>query len=256
MQAEVEEGRRIMSSYRRVPVLLVCLLVTAVPIAMAADPSASLGPLASLLPSASVEPSASTEASARVEPSASVEPFATVEPATPAAPTGTPAPRATSRATAEPEETNQPDKDKDKGPETPITVTGTVSESTNGKGWKTYSLTAGSKTYELSAGPPWFWGDKNPLAAYVGKSVTVVGKTHQGSTEIDVETVDGKAIREPGRPPWAGGPWVVGERHPGWKPWMAGGKPGNGHGRAGAPGQLKGDTGVSKDFSADEGHGT
>jgi hypothetical protein len=28
--------------------------------------------------------------------------------------------------------------------------------------------------------------------------------------------VDGKTIREPGRPPWAGGWKVVGEKHPGW----------------------------------------
>ena len=46
----------------------------------------------------------------------------------------------------------------------------------------------------------------------------------------------------PGKPPWAGGPWVVGETHPGWKPWMADGKPGKGHGRENAPGQLKKET--------------
>jgi hypothetical protein len=60
---------------------------------------------------------------------------------------------------------------------------------------------------------------------------------HQGGTEIDAESVNGKLLREPGKPPWAGGPWVVGQRHPGWKPWMAGGK--QGHGRENAPGQLK-----------------
>ena len=42
--------------------------------------------------------------------------------------------------------------------------------------------------------------------------------------------MDGKALREGGKPPWAGGPWVVGATHPGWKPWMADGKPGKGHG--------------------------
>jgi hypothetical protein len=28
--------------------------------------------------------------------------------------------------------------------------------------------------------------------------------------------VDGKALREPGKPPWAGGWKVVGKDHPGW----------------------------------------
>jgi hypothetical protein len=64
-------------------------------------------------------------------------------------------------------------------------------------------------------------------------------RTHAGDTELDAETVDGKALREPGKPPWAGGPWVVGESHPGWKDWMADGKPGNGHGKENAPGQAK-----------------
>ena len=77
-------------------------------------------------------------------------------------------------------------------------------------------------------GPPWYWGDKNPLAAYVGKSVTVAGEAEQGGTELDVDTVDGTAIRAPGKPPWAGGPWAIGPTHPGWKDWMAGGKPGKG----------------------------
>jgi hypothetical protein len=234
-----------MSSYRRVPVLIMVLLMTAVPITIAADPSASLDPSASVEPSASSEPSASAEATASSQPSASVEPSPS------ASPTGTPAPSATPRATAQPQETVKPDKDK--GPETAITVTGKVGESTNGKGWKTYTLTAGSTTYELSAGPPWFWGDKNPLAPYVGKTVQVVGTTHQGSTEIDVETVDGTAVREPGKPPWAGGPWVVGERHPGWKPWMVGGRPGHGHGRDGAPGQLKDKTGTTDEPSGTSG---
>ncbi len=103
----------------------------------------------------------------------------------------------------------------------------------------TYTLTADGKTWILSAGPPWFWGDKNPLAASVGKSVAVVGTTDADGTDVDVQTIDGTALRGPGRPPWAGGPWVVGPTHPGWKDWMADGKPGNGHGRDDAPGQLK-----------------
>ena len=126
-----------------------------------------------------------------------------------------------------------------KGPEVAVTVQGTVTKATDEKGRPTYSVTAGGKTWELSAGPSWYWGDKNPLNAYVGKSVSIAGSTHEGEAELDVETVDGTALRAPGKPPWAGGPWVVGETHPGWKPWMADGKPGKGLGRENAPGQLK-----------------
>ena len=141
---------------------------------------------------------------------------------------------------------NKPDKAakpdnaaKAKGPEVAVTVQGTVTKAADEKGRPTYSVTAGGKTWELSAGPSWYWGDKNPLNAYVGKAVSIAGTSHTGETELDVETVDGKALREAGKPPWAGGPWVVGESHPGWKPWMADGKPGKGLGRDKAPGQLK-----------------
>ena len=127
----------------------------------------------------------------------------------------------------------------EKGPEVAASVAGTVSAATDADGRPSYTITANGKTWTLSAGPAWFWGDKNPLAAYVGKSVTVAGTSHANETEVDVETVDGKAIRAPGKPPWAGGPWVVGPTHPGWKEWMADGKPGNGHGRENAPGQQK-----------------
>jgi hypothetical protein len=127
----------------------------------------------------------------------------------------------------------------DKGPELAMTVVGTVNAGTDADGRPSYTITADGKTWTLSAGPAWYWGDKNPLAAFVGKSVTVAGTTHANQTELDVTTVDGAAIREPGKPPWAGGPWVVGPSHPGWKDWMADGKPGKGHGRENAPGQLK-----------------
>ena len=60
----------------------------------------------------------------------------------------------------------------------------------------------------------------------------MAGEAEQGSTELDVDTVDGKAIRAPGKPPWAGGPWAVGPTHPGWKSWMANGKPGKGQDKA------------------------
>lgn len=126
-----------------------------------------------------------------------------------------------------------------KAPEVAVTVDGTVQQGTDDQGRATFTVTSGDKTWELSAGPPWFWGDKNPLKAYVGKSVKIAGSTDEGSTELDVETVDGTPIRAAGKPPWAGGPWVVGPTHPGWKPWMADGKPGKAHGPDGAPGQKK-----------------
>jgi hypothetical protein len=132
--------------------------------------------------------------------------------------------------------------EREKAPKTPevdVIVEGTVQQSTDTQGRPTFTLTAAGKTWELSAGPPWYWGDKNPLKAFVGKSVKIAGSTHEGSTELDVETVDGTAIRAAGKPPWAGGPWAVGSIHPGWKPWMADGKPGRGLGRDGAPGQKK-----------------
>jgi len=89
---------------------------------------------------------------------------------------------------------------------------------------------------ELSVGPPWFWGTKNPLEPYVGKSVTVTGRmeTDPPSTkangkannadgpEFEVYTVNGSKVRAEGKPPWAGGPKAVGERHPGYAGWSNG----------------------------------
>ena len=76
-------------------------------------------------------------------------------------------------------------------------------------------MTVGGVTWELSAGPKWYWGTKNPLAPFVGKSVEVAGTYHAGDTDFDIDTVDGKALRSAGKPPWAGGPKVVGKGHPG-----------------------------------------
>jgi hypothetical protein len=102
-------------------------------------------------------------------------------------------------------------------PEHAITVRGTVQTATTTDGVGAYTLVASGTTYALSAGPAWFWGANNPLAAYVGRTVDVIGEIAEGSTEIDVQSIDGKALRAPGRPPWAGGPTVVGEKHPGSK---------------------------------------
>jgi hypothetical protein len=102
-------------------------------------------------------------------------------------------------------------------PEHAITVRGTVQRTTSADGASAYTLVASGTTYGLSDGPAWWWGAKDPLAGYVGRTVDVTGEIAEGSNEIDVQSIDGKALRAPGRPPWAGGPKVVGEKHPGSK---------------------------------------
>jgi len=135
-----------------------------------------------------------------------------------------------------------PGKAKDKGAEISVTLTGTIVKATDDKGRPTFTMTVSGTTWELSAGPKWFWKDNSPLAAYAGKSVQVVGTHHEGDTDLDVTSIDGKALRGEGRPPWAGGPKVVGAAHPGF-----------GHGRDKAPGQLKDKTKSGTDASdADE----
>jgi hypothetical protein len=103
-----------------------------------------------------------------------------------------------------------------KAEKSPITLTGTIATTTDADGRAAFTLRSGGTTYTLDGGPSWFYGNNHPLKAYVGKSVSVVGQRAAGSTEIEVQTVDGKALRAPGKPPWAGGWKVVGERHPGW----------------------------------------
>ena len=107
----------------------------------------------------------------------------------------------------------KPDKDARKAS---ITITGTVQVAADADGKDAYTLKDGGTTYQLEAGPAWFFGDKYPLKPFVGKNVTIVGEVAEGSTEVDVESVDGTALRAPGRPPWAGGWRVVGATHPGW----------------------------------------
>jgi hypothetical protein len=99
-------------------------------------------------------------------------------------------------------------------PEVQVTLRGSVTATTNADGSVDYTMTANGKTLKLEAGPKWFWGDKNPLKAFVGKTVTIIGE--QSGDEVDVTSVDGTAIRAAGKPPWAGGWKVVGKTHPGW----------------------------------------
>ena len=101
-----------------------------------------------------------------------------------------------------------------KEPEVAVTLRGVVSKTTDADGKTTYTITADGKTIKLDAGPAWFFGDKHPLAAFVGKTVTITGG--QRGDEVDVETVDGTRLRAGGKPPWAGGWKAVGSAHPGW----------------------------------------
>ena len=183
--------------------LIVMLAVVALP-TLAADPSASPGVPPSAAPDQSAGVAPSPEPVTSAAPDESDEPDESAAPAAPA---------------AEPEQ-GKPDKGpkekKDKAPEQSVTLQGTVRAGTDEDGDPSYELTSGGKTYRLEAGPPWYHGDNHPLKPFVGQSVTVTGEAAEGSTEVDVLTVNGTAIREPGKPPWAGGWKQVGERHPGW----------------------------------------
>jgi hypothetical protein len=147
------------------------------------------------LPALAADPSGSPTSPAASEPAGSKEPKESKEPEAPKAPK---TPKA------------------DKAPEVEVTVTGTVATRTNTDGATEYTLTVGGTTHVLDAGPSWFFKDAHPLKPFVGKRVTIVGGQRVGDTELDVETVDGTRLREPGKPPWAGGWKRVGEGHPGW----------------------------------------
>jgi hypothetical protein len=101
-----------------------------------------------------------------------------------------------------------------KEPEVAVTLHGVVSTTTDADGETSYTISADGKTIRLDAGPSWFFGAKHPLAPFVGKTVTITGG--QRGDEVDVETVDGTALRGEGKPPWAGGWKAVGSAHPGW----------------------------------------
>lgn len=134
-------------------------------------------------------------------------------------PGASPAPAAASSAdpSAKPQKSREPKPAKaDEAPDVAVTVTGTVATRTDSDGGLEYTLTRGATVLVLDAGPAWFFKDKHPLAPYVGKTVTVAGEQRTGSTEVEVISVNGTALREPGKPPWAGGWKRVGKDHPGW----------------------------------------
>jgi hypothetical protein len=110
-----------------------------------------------------------------------------------------------------------PGQQKEKTPKAPITLTGTIESAAGENGKTEYTLTDGGKTYTLSAGPTWFFAEgDHPLDKFVGESVTIEGEVAEGSTDVDVISVNGTALRGEGKPPWAGGWKAVGEKHPGW----------------------------------------
>ena len=119
-------------------------------------------------------------------------------------------------ASAKPDKSPKPAKAAKKPKGDPVTVSGTVGTRTDADGRTEYTLTSGSTVVVLEAGPTWFYGADHPLADDVGQQVSITGTQRAGEAEVDVETVDGVAIREPGKPPWAGGWKAVGSAHPGW----------------------------------------
>ena len=196
-----------------ITVLALLLGMVALP-ALAADPSASPDvPGASTDVEASAAPAASTQAEDSAEPEESADPEESAE-AEDADESAEPAPAAAPEKPDKPEK--GPKEHKDKAPEHEITISGTVTTGADAEGETDYRMQSGGTTYTLEAGPKLFFGDDYPLKPYVGKHVTIVGEVAEGSTEVDVVSVDGKQLREPGKPPWAGGWKTVGEKHPGW----------------------------------------
>jgi hypothetical protein len=102
----------------------------------------------------------------------------------------------------------------ERSPEPTVTVHGLVSATKRADGTTDTTIASGGSTLHLRVGPPWFVAATDPLAPFVGKTVTIVGE--QDGDTLDVDTVDGVAIRGPGKPPWAGGWKAVGAGHPGW----------------------------------------
>ena len=192
--------------------------------------SAIVLPMVGVVVAASPSPDPSSSPAESQAPSASVAPLA----APSAAPTAAPSAAPKSAATPKPANaTETPDAD-----EVVTTLSGVLSTKADADGDVDYYI----GDVRLSVGPPWFWGDKHPLKGLVGKSITVTGHMETGNPakakanarakdsgpEFEALTVDGKTIREPGKPPWAGGPKVVGPSHPGYAGWSKNHGSGNG----------------------------
>ena len=119
-------------------------------------------------------------------------------------------------------------------PETPevepvmTTLTGILRITTDADAHRTFAI----GDTPISVGPPWYWGTNDPLTALAdGDTVTVNGHMDDGTggkadrtgvtgvPEFEVYAVNGKTIREAGKPAWAGGPKAVGSVHPGYAGW-------------------------------------
>lgn len=119
------------------------------------------------------------------------------------------------------------------------TLTGTVVMVPDEDGVAEYllQLPDGSQV-TLDVGPPWYWADAHPLAGLDGQTVTVEGDMGDGvpaeraadialegavgEPDFDVRLIDGEMLWTTMRPPWAGGPAVVGAIHPGYAGWSRG----------------------------------
>jgi hypothetical protein len=167
---------------------------------------------------------------------ASVMALAVVLPAAGQDPTASSAPAATEQPAKSPKPGKPEKAAKElKGIEVAVSLTGRVGTRTDTDGDTVYTLTVGSIVYDLDVGPRWWWGEKDPLKGLIGDTTTITGERSEGSTDVDVFTAGGTTLREAGKPPWAGGWKVVGERHPGWAQWKvdkaAVKVEGKGHGR-------------------------
>jgi hypothetical protein len=118
-------------------------------------------------------------------------------------------------------------------------LTGTIVAVVDADGVSEYylQLDDGSQL-KLSVGPPWYWGSENPLAEYVNQVVEVQGYDKTGvpdeqaadiakkravaEASFDVRVIEDETLWTTFRPPWAGGPAVVGEVHPGFAGWSRG----------------------------------
>jgi hypothetical protein len=195
-------------------------------VAVASSPSPLPDPSASRPEEPTTAPAVETvEPSVVVEPSVAVETFVAVpysaQTAAPtAAPANAPATLQTTKTTedapdVEPANTELTDK---------LTVV------TDADGDTEYMV----GTTRVSVGPPWFWGTNHPFKGLVDTTVTVTGHMDDGTgpkkdkangtttvrvPEFEVYAVNGKTIREPGKPDWAGGPKKVGATHPGYAGW-------------------------------------
>jgi len=118
-------------------------------------------------------------------------------------------------------------------------LTGTVIAVVDTEGVTEYFLELADGTQvKLDMGPAWFWTSGGPLAGLVGQEVTLgghlsdgvpnenasdVAKEHAtGEEAFDVHFINGEPLWITSRPPWAGGPAVVGETHPGFEGWSMG----------------------------------